>query len=344
METTYINLKRIKEKDGEAAFEAELAADVIARCEEDVLREAGEDISVPGFRKGKVPAVMVRERMDPVELLEEAARKALPGVVRSIVDDEKLSVLGQPQIALTKLAPGNPVGFAVRFALMPDIKLPDYKGIARRIVREKKPIEVAPGEVDAAMKHIREMFKGGGSGEGESAALPEITDDFVKQFGPYKNVAEFQEELERNIKEGKERDEKEKLREETVRAIVAKTKITIPKLLVDQELAAFFDNRDESLKKENISLEDYLRQVKKTEEELEKEEREAIEHQIAASLVMGAMRKAENITADEKDITANIAALKRRYPDRTDAELWEPAEAIAMQKKLFDILEGGEEK
>ena len=54
---------------------------------------------------------------------------------------------------------------------------------------------------------------------------------------------------------------------------------------------------------------------------------------------MGAMRKEEKIAADEKDITTNIAALKRRYPDRTDAELWEPAEAIAMQKKLFEVLE-----
>ena len=73
---------------------------------------------------------------------------------------------------------------------------------------------------------------------------------------------------------------------------------------------------------------------------MKKKNAKSIEKQIAASLVMGAMRKEENITADEKDITANIAALKRRYPDRTDAELWEPAEAIAMQKKLFDILEG----
>jgi FKBP-type peptidyl-prolyl cis-trans isomerase (trigger factor) len=80
--------------------------------------------------------------------------------------------------------------------------------------------------------------------------------------------------------------------------------------------------------------------MKKTEEEIEKEEREAIGQQIAASLVLGAMRKAEKITPDEKDVTANIAALKRRYSDRTDAELWEPAEAIAIQKKLFDILEG----
>ena len=78
MEKSYLNLKKTKEKDGEIAFEAELAADIVTAYEEEVLAEAGEDLSVPGFRKGKVPPAMVRERMDPVELLEEAAHKALP--------------------------------------------------------------------------------------------------------------------------------------------------------------------------------------------------------------------------------------------------------------------------
>lgn len=335
----YLNLKKTKEKDGEIAFEAELAADIVAEAEEKVLAEAGEDFSVPGFRKGKVPSAMMRERMNPVELLEEAAHKALPGAIHDILNNERISILGRPKVAIVKLAPGNPVVFTARFALMPKIDLPNYKSIARKIMEEKKPVDVSPEEIEDAVKRIREMFRNGEAGKESNAALPELTDDFVKQFGPYKNLAEFKEELERNLKEGKEREEEEKLREAMMQAIVAKTKIKIPALLIDQELVAFFENRDEELKKAGISLEDYLKQVKKTEEELEKEERETIEKQIAASLIMGAMRKEEKITADEKDITANIAALKRRYPDRPDAELWEPAEAIAMQKKLFEILE-----
>lgn len=336
---SYLNLKKIKASDGEAAFEAELPADAIARCEAEVLAEAGEDLLVPGFRKGKVPPAMVRERMDPIELLEEAAHKALPEAIHEILEDEKLSVLGRPEVAIVKLAPGNPIGFTARFALAPEIGLPNYKSIAKKISEEKKPVEVAPEEIENAVNHLRGMFRKGEPGQEGDAGLPELTDDFVKQFGPYKNVAEFQEELKRNLAEGKEREQKEQRREAMVQAIVAKTKIKIPKLLIDQELANFFENRDEELKKAGISLDDYLKQVKKTEAELEKEEREMVEKQIAASLVMGAMRKEENVAADEKDITANIAALKRRYPDRTDAELWEPAEAIAMQKKLFDILE-----
>ena len=339
MEKPYINLKKTKEKDGEIVFEAELSAEATAEAEKEVLAEAGADFAAPGFRKGKAPEAMVRERMNPVELLEEAAHKALPDAIREIVKEQELVTLGRPEVSVTKLAPGNPIVFTARFSLMPEIGLPDYKSIAQKIVKEAKPVTVAQEEVDEAVKHLREMFRGAAGKEG-GEPLPELTDEIVKQFGPYKNIPEFMEELKRSLTEGKGRDEKEKRREEMVQAIVAKTKIKIPALLVSQEFEAFLENRDEELQKAGISIEDYLKQVKKTEEEMEKEERVAIEKQIAASLVMGAMRKKENIAADEKEVSANIAALKRRYPDRTDAELWEPAEAISIQKKLFDILEG----
>ncbi len=148
MEKSYINLKKTKEKDGEIAFEAELAADILAEKEGEVLGEAGQDLSVPGFRKGKVPPAMVRERIDPVELLEEAAHKALPEAIHGIIEDEKLSVLGRPEVGIVKLAPQNPVVFTARFALIPEIGLPDYKSIAQKIVAEKKPVIVAPEEIE----------------------------------------------------------------------------------------------------------------------------------------------------------------------------------------------------
>ncbi len=68
------------------------------------------------------------------------------------------------------------------------------------------------------------MFRSGETGKEGETALPELTDDFVKQFGPYKNVTEFTEELKRNLTEGKERDEKEKQREAMVQALLQRRK------------------------------------------------------------------------------------------------------------------------
>ena len=112
---------------------------------------------------------MVRERMNPVELLEEAAHKALPEAIHDILNNEKITVLGRPEVAIVKLAPGgkpgNQVVFTARFALMPEIGLPNYKSIARKIVQEKKPVEVKPEEIEDAVKHIREMFRTGEAGK-----------------------------------------------------------------------------------------------------------------------------------------------------------------------------------
>jgi FKBP-type peptidyl-prolyl cis-trans isomerase (trigger factor) len=337
--SSYLNLKKTKEKDGEIEWSAEVVPELIAKKEEEVLAEAGADFEMPGFRKGKVPEQIVRERISPINLLEEAAEKAIPQAVREIVTDEKTAFLGRPEIAITKLAPGNPIAFTVKLALVPEVGLPDYKKIAQTIAKKGIPAEVSEQELNDAITHLREMLKD----PEKKDELPELTDEFVKQLGPYKNVAEFTEDLKKNLLDGKTLDLKGKQRDEMVKEITEKAKVKVPHLILDQELDGFLTTRDEELKKAGITLEDYLKQIEKTEEELEKEERTAIEKQIAMSLVMGEIRKQEKITASDDEIKKNVSALRHRYPDRTEAELWESAEAIAIQKKFFDILEGTSE-
>ena len=104
------------------------------------------------------------------------------------------------------------------------------------------------------------------------------------------------------------------------------------------------EQRDAELERAGLTLEAYLKQVKKTEEELEKEERVLIEDQIKMSLVFAEMRKQENIKPEEKEVQIAIAELKHRYPDRSEASLRESAEATIVQKKVFDLLEGTEDK
>ena len=125
-----------------------------------------------------------------------------------------------------------------------------------------------------------------------------------------------------------------------IKEIVAHAKIKVPALLVDQELFEFLSDRDEQLKTANLSLEEYLKQVGKTAEQLEKDERKLIEDDLRMSLVVQEIRKVEAITADDRDVHMLIAQLKLRYPDRTESELHRTAEAMIIQNKLFALLEG----
>lgn len=351
MDKSYTKLKKLSEKNGDIEFQAEVPVELLEEYSLAALAELAEDFALPGFRKGKVPHDKVREHIGEMELLEEAANEALRDAMQGIVEDEKLNVVGRPQVVITKIAPKNPLEFRIRYALFPDISLPDYKKIGKTIFERKDPTDVTEKEIDEAVDRIQKMIAPianaglAGAKPGEEAAekdatIPPLTDETVKQFGNFNTVADFRAELKKQLEQEKVLHMKDGRREEMVKEIVKHAKIKVPQLLVDQELFEFLADRDEQLKTAGLSLEEYLKQVGKTSEQLEKDERALIEDDLRMSLVVQEVRKQENITADDRDVHTLMAQLKVRYPERKEPELHRTAEAMIIQNKLFAVLEG----
>jgi trigger factor len=359
MEKTYTNLKQTEKKKGEVEYEAEIAEAYLGERTSYVLEHVARDFELPGFRKGKVPINVVREHVGEMDLFEDAAEDALRGAIKEIMKDEELSIIGSPQLTVTKYAPKNPVAFKVRFAIFPEVSLPDYKAIGEKIAKRKDETEVSEAEMKEATERIQKMLaeqagempteaeeeaedegKGKKAAKKKEAPLPELTDEFVQKIGPFKNVEGFKTELKRQLQQEKEMSAREIKRDEIVHAVVKDTKIEIPELLIDQELGAFAEERDAELLKAGITMEDYLKQTGKTEKVLEKEERALIENQVKTNLVFREIRDKENVTADEKAVQTSIAYLKLRYPDRDEASLRSTAEAAIIQEKIFDLLSG----
>jgi len=338
MEKSYTKLKKLSEKNGDIEFQAEVPVALLDEYSLAALAELAEDFALPGFRKGKVPQDKVREHIGEMELLENAANEALRDAMEQIVEDEKLNVVGRPQVVITKIAPKNPLEFKIRYALFPGITLPDYKHIGKTIFERKDPTDVTEKEIDEAIDRIQKMIAP--VADGKDAPVPPLTDESVKQFGNFNTVADFRAELKKQLEQEKILHMKDGRREEMIKEIVTHAKIKVPQLLVDQELFEFLADRDERLKAADLSLEEYLKQVGKTAEQLEKDERTLIEDDLRMSLVVQEIRKKENITAEDRDIHILITQLKARYPERTEQELHRTAEAMIIQNKLFAMLEG----
>ena len=337
MEKSYENLKKLTNKNGEIEFQAEIPVDVIDEQTLEVLADIALDFTIPGFRKGKVPENVVREHVGEMELLENAADRLLRNAMAEIAKDETLDVVGRPEVIVTKMAPKNPIEFRVRYAITPDITLPDYKKIGKTIFDRKDPTEVTEIEIDEAITRIQNMFTPPADA---TKPIESLTDETVKMFGNFKTVADFRVELKRQLTQEKELHMKDGRREEMIREIVKKTKIEVPKFLVEQELFEFINDRDEQLKAANLTIDAYLKQIGKTTEELEKDERKLIEDDLRMRLTVQEIRKQEDITAEERDIHIMIAELKLRYPERSEETLHRTAEAMIIQDKLFAVLEG----
>lgn len=342
MAQSYTNLKKLSDKNGEVEFQAVVTAAALEENMMAALARAAENFSMPGFRKGKVPDDVVREHVGEMELLEGAAEEALRDAMEEIAADEKLDILGRPQLTVTKLAPGNPVEFKIRYAIAPNVSLPDYKKIARTISARKDDIAVTEQEIDAAIARIQAMIapqEEKKEGAGAEPAKP-LTDEEVKKFGPFDTVADFRAELKKSLEQEKTFGNKEAKRDEMIKEIVKSAKVKIPPMLVEQEFSEFVHDRDEQLARAKMSLEDYVKHSGKTAEALEHDERRIIEEDIKTSLVIQAIRKKEDLAPEEREVQIHIAQLKTRYPDRDEETLRRTAAALVLQEKLFTLLEG----
>lgn len=355
----YQNVTIKKGKDSTVEIKGEVTVEALEMHRKKVFEEVKKDFAIPGFRKGHVPDEKVMEHVDEKHLLEEAADSALNHVYPLIVEEHEIQPIAPPSVTVTKLAFGSPLSFTARVGVLPEIKLPDYKKIAKGVAKEKSVAEVSEKDVDTVIQQIREMrgahaapdqatekTEEAGNEEKKSPELPEFNDEFVKTLGDFKDVADFREKLKENLKKEKEYEAARMHRETLAKTLEEKTSFTVPEPLIEREIAAILERLDEQLKINEISREDYFKKVGKTEEAFLKEQRDYITRQFKTKFILREIGKQENIHPEGKEIAVEAQRLGTQYPDIDPVRLYQYAEEILTNEKVLQFLEddGNEKK
>ena len=110
-------------------------------------------ISVPGFRKGKVPQKYLEKMYGAEMFYEEAANILIPDAYAEEVEASDLEIVSQPKIDVTQMEKGKSFIFTAEVALKPEVTLGEYKGVTV----EKAEIEVTQEEIDAEIKKDQEQ-------------------------------------------------------------------------------------------------------------------------------------------------------------------------------------------
>lgn len=111
-------------------------------------------MSVPGFRKGKVPQAMIEKMYGPDVFYEDAANFLIPDAYENALDEEKdLEVVSQPKIDVVQINKGENFIFTAEVALKPPVELGKYKGVKI----EKIDREVSDEDVDKEIDREREQ-------------------------------------------------------------------------------------------------------------------------------------------------------------------------------------------
>jgi trigger factor len=128
----------------------EVDAQTVDKAFEDVTRDFQKEANLPGFRPGKAPKEMVVRKYSK-EIEDEVKRKVISDAYRQAVDEQKLDVLGRPDVEDTQFGRGKSLIFTANLETAPEFELPQYKGV--EVKQEKRG--VTPEDVEKALEALR---------------------------------------------------------------------------------------------------------------------------------------------------------------------------------------------
>ncbi|MFI0719898.1 trigger factor [Streptomyces sp. NPDC021224] len=117
-------------------------------------KKINNQVTVPGFRKGKIPARVIDQRFGRGAVLEEAINDALPKFYTQAVTEGEINVLGQPDVDITEFDDGNELKFTAEVDVRPTIEIPDYSGIEVTV----DAVEVSDEDVEKSLEQLRDRF------------------------------------------------------------------------------------------------------------------------------------------------------------------------------------------
>ncbi len=345
-----------KLENAEVEISVTLPSKVLENYRAEVETEALKNVKIDGFREGKVPHDIAMKHIQPMRVLEEMAQRAISGAYVEVLEKTNVKAIGHPQIMITKIAEGSDLEFKLTTAVLPEVKLGDYKKIAKIEMKKEDVVEVIDKEIDDAINNIRKMraqqTMTENLAEGEVAKswndidesdLPELTDDFVKTVGKFENVADFKTKITENIKAEKEAKNIEKKRIAIIDGILADSEIEVPKMMIDYEVDKMMHEFEGNIAMTGMQFDDYLKSINKTRDDYKTEWAEQGKKRAQTQLMLNEIATKEKIEASDKDINDEVSKIMEQYKDQKNIDennVRSYVASVLTHQKVFEFLEG----
>ena len=390
----FMSLQVEKLEKNMAKLTIEASAEDLEKAIEAAYQKQKSQISIPGFRKGKVPRQMVEKMYGKEVFYEEAANSLIPTAYEKALDECEEDIVSSPKIEVTQIEAGKPFIFTATVALKPEVKLGKYKGVKV----DKVDVEVTEEEVNAAIDKEREnnarnitvedravkdgdmtvidfegfvdgvAFEGGkgenypltiGSGafipgfeeqlvgaeigkevevnvtfpedyhaedlKGKAAVfkctvkeikekqLPELDDEFASEVSEFETLAEYKEDVKKNLEEKKAKDAKNAKEEAVISAIVEASEMEIPEAMLETQQRQMVDEFAQRITMQGLSMEQYFQFTGTNYQQMVEQVKPQAEERIKSRLVLEAVVAAEKIEATEEDYEKEMETMAEVY-------------------------------
>lgn len=415
-----------------AKLTVEVPADRLEKALDAAYNKQKNSISVPGFRKGKVPRAMVEKMYGAEVFYEDAANILLQETYPEAYDESGLEIVSQPSVEIVQLEKGKTFIYTAEVAVKPEVTLGKYKGITvtkidttvtdeevdteietqrnhnARTVSVERPVEMG----DTAVIDFEGFMDGvafeGGKGEnfdleigshsfidtfedqliGKSCGeevevnvtfpegyqaeelagkpavfkvkineikakeLPELDDEFAQDVSECDTLAEYREEVKKNLTERKEADARRAKEEEAIDKIVDDAKMDIPEAMIENQVNSMINDFANNMMQQGLSMEQYMQFTGMTMDKFREQVRPDAVKRIQASLVLEQIAKDENIEVTEADVETEFENMAKAYGMDVEqlkgymqgAEKESMKKDIAVQKAVELVMENAKER
>ncbi|MFV4880248.1 trigger factor [Bacillus velezensis] len=147
-----MSVKWEKQEGNEGVLTVEVDADTFKTALDDAFKKVVKQVSIPGFRKGKVPRGLFEQRFGVEALYQDALDILLPVEYPKAVEEAGIEPVDRPEIDVEKIEKGESLIFTAKVTVKPKVKLGDYKGLGI----EKDDTAVTDEDVQNELKALQE--------------------------------------------------------------------------------------------------------------------------------------------------------------------------------------------
>ena len=385
-----------------AKLTIEVAAEELEKALDSAYQKQKKQISVPGFRKGKVPRAMIEKMYGAGVFYEDAANILMQQTYAGAVDESGVDIVSRPTVEVTQIEKGQPFIYTAEVAVRPDTSVSDEEvdaelenqrnKNARTVTVTDRPV----AEGDTAVIDFEGFVDGvafeGGKGENhpleigshtfidtfedqlvgkntgdevevnvtfpekyqaadlagkpatfkvkineiKAKELPELDDEFAQDAAGVDTLAEYKEEIKKNLTEKKETEAKKTKEDEAIQKIIDKSKMDLPEAMIETQCETMVEEFAQRIAQSGLTMEQYLQFSGMTIDQLKDQVRPEATTRIQSSLVLEQIAKEENIEVTDADIDAEVEKMAKAYGMEADKlkEYMGDAEKESMKKDL----------
>lgn len=314
------NIKITKLEKSRIEIIGSIKSDYFSTFREHAINNLNQQINIDGFRKGKIPENILVAKVGEMTILEEMAELAISKIYPEIIINNKIEAIGKPEISITKIALNNPLEFKIVTTVIPEVKIGDYKKIAKDIMQKpEEKFEVTEKEINDAIEKIIKSHSDHTGHDHESQ--------------------DFKDKVKSALLEEKKIRAQEKRRIAISDAILETSSVEIPELLIESETQRIEAQFSDDVKRMGVKIEDYLKHAKKTIEDLRKEWRPHAEKKAKLQLILNSVVKLENINVDVNEIEEEVKHILSYYKDANKELAYTYAETVLTNEKTYQFLE-----